>query len=779
VIDLTQGMPGDDFPPTTNVARFQDDYDGPANVDSYAWLKRLVACLFGGLILALMVGSQEGTLNGDFGIAFREAVLRPRVFIFLAIGFVIFLLVSFWPLAVPYLRRPGVAPLVSGGLTALIALTVLNWYDPISSQHNNSRFNTLRPLVAQTSSLGSLTKTFFDWLAWGLGGACLVGCAAAIVLRWRILGYVTAICGIAGAVVAYKAHSEVVDYGNGLKPPLGPDHSLGVYVAVIGFLILAGAGITAVHSRVETATPRAFLERVLNFRPGLAMAVGGVVVGLFAYANDCWYAPVTRNTDLAATQTLFSTANLSSLASKYLSWLGWTLFLVAAVLGLVGTYLVNKVLSTVTVLVSVVGIVTTFFTLHSLSFTGFKLSPGDGQTWGNLGVGGFTAMITFSLFAAGAMQVLFGGPKTITVREWAKEMPVTAMVLKVRRSSRAKSFVVLGLAIALFYPPMLTVTWQNVLVTQIGETVLLAIGLNVVVGWAGLLDLGYIAFYGIGSYTTAYVTGSLPIKPPSWLQVTPLLAIPFAILACLIAGVLLGAPTLRLRGDYLAIVTLGFGEIITVVATNNPGGLTGGPIGPNVPHPVLHIGSWKVVWGEDNLPYWYLLVVMVIIVLVLFYRLEGSRLGRAWAAIREDEVAAQASGVNTMRVKLLAFAIGASTSGLAGVFFATQVGYFDPSLFTLQASILIVAYVVFGGMGSLPGAMAGAAVLTWLPQFLKDQVPPDDRQMWVGAAVLAMMIFRPAGLLPAKRRRAEMEGLEGLEGARSSEVSAIPASGGL
>jgi ABC-type branched-subunit amino acid transport system permease subunit len=160
----------------------------------------------------------------------------------------------------------------------------------------------------------------------------------------------------------------------------------------------------------------------------------------------------------------------------------------------------------------------------------------------------------------------------------------------------------------------------------------------------------------------------------------------------------------------------------------------------------------------------------------LFYRLEGSRLGRAWAAIREDEVAAQATGINTTKAKLLAFAIGASTSGVAGVFFATQVGYFDPSNFTILNSILIVAYVVFGGMGSLPGAIAGAAVLTWLPQFLKAQVPQDDRQMWIGALVLIMMIFRPAGLIPARRRRAE---LEGFDTAPKAEVQAVPVSEGL
>jgi ABC-type branched-subunit amino acid transport system permease subunit len=307
---------------------------------------------------------------------------------------------------------------------------------------------------------------------------------------------------------------------------------------------------------------------------------------------------------------------------------------------------------------------------------------------------------------------------------------------------------------------------------------LLAVGLNVVVGWAGLLDLGYIAFYAVGAYTTAYLTGSLPHKPPSWLHMEPLLAIPFAIVACLIAGVLLGAPTLRLRGDYLAIVTLAFGEIIQELARNDPGHLTNGPIGvtPPVPHPTIHIGSFKITWGQDKLPYWYLLLVMLIIVVVLFYRLENSRLGRAWAAIREDEVAAQASGVNTFRAKLLAFAIGASTSALAGVFFASQIGFFDPSFFDIFTSILIVAYVVFGGMGSLPGAMAGAAVLTWLPEFLKSQVPTEDRQMWVGAAVLAMMIFRPAGLLPAKRRKAELSGLEGVS---SAEVAAVPRAGAM
>jgi ABC-type branched-subunit amino acid transport system permease subunit len=343
------------------------------------------------------------------------------------------------------------------------------------------------------------------------------------------------------------------------------------------------------------------------------------------------------------------------------------------------------------------------------------------------------------------------------------------------------SVALFGVGLALFYPPTATSFWQQALVTDIGVYVLLAIGLNVVIGWAGLLDLGYIAFYALGSYTTAYLTGSLPVQPPSWLLLSPLWAIPAAILVCLIAGVILGGPTLRLRGDYLAIVTLGFGEIIRISAVNNPGNFTNGPRGVAhpVPHPVINLGFFKIQWGGDQLQYWYLLLALVAIVFVLFYRLEGSRLGRAWAAVREDEVAAQASGVNTTRVKLLAFAIGASTSGLAGVFFASDIGYFNPQNFVLNNSILVVAYVVFGGMGSLTGAIAGAAALTWLPDFLRDQVPSEDRIMWIGAVLVIMMIFRPQGLIPARRRKAELVGLAGHDTNVLQSLQAIPAGEGV
>jgi ABC-type branched-subunit amino acid transport system permease subunit len=741
-------------------------------------LKRLGACLFGGVVLAIMIGKQEGTLT-DFGVSFRHAVLAPRIVIFLIIGVLIFLAITFWPLVRPYLRRPGVVPLTAGLIVVVVAQVVMNWYDPKADNQGSSKFNAVKGVVDQSSGLLQQTTTwFFDWLAWTLFGVAVVACGATIITRLRLLGYITAVVGAAGAVFAYLAHADVVDVGE--QHGFGFDHSLGPYTDMIGFVIIAGAGITAVHARTDRADPKAFLARVLEWRPGLPFAVAGTVFGLISFTVACWFSPLLKNDTFGDSRSDFSGTAISSLASQYLDWLGWLLFAAAAVTALAATYFRQRLIGWLCIAVSVAGVIFTFFTIHSMTNVAAAVAPENGVNWGNLGVGGYLACIVFVLFAAGAVQAVGAARRAgaePAVDDPAKQLPVTRMVNGAARTARGRALVVAVLGLALFYPPMLPAHWQSTLVVAIGVYLLLALGLNVVVGWAGLLDLGYIAFYEVGAYTTAYMVGALPRKPPSWLHLRPLETIPFSILACLIAGVLLGAPTLRLRGDYLAIVTLGFGEIIQLTALNNPGNFTGGTVNaPNIPHPKIDLLGLHITWGQDLLPYWYLLLVMLVVVIVLFWRLEGSRLGRAWAAIREDEVAAQASGVNTWRVKLLAFAIGASTSALAGAFYASQVGYFDPTLFTLQASILIVAYVVFGGMGSIAGAMAGAAMLTWLPEFLKSQVPQPDRPMWVGALVLTMMIFRPAGLLPAKRRKAE---LSGLEAPASSEVRAVPLSEGL
>ena len=343
------------------------------------------------------------------------------------------------------------------------------------------------------------------------------------------------------------------------------------------------------------------------------------------------------------------------------------------------------------------------------------------------------------------------------IRAFSDRVSAAPRRLLPTRRYRYLTYVAL-LALAIVYPLFLSSFWQEVLVDQIGIYVLLAIGLNVVVGYAGLLDLGYIAFYAIGAYSAAYWTGALPVQPP--IHLTPFLAIPFAILTAMLAGVVLGAPTLRLRGDYLAIVTLGFGEIIQIVATNL-GGVTGGAQGViGIPHFAVHVLGIKYIWGISSLPYYYLLLVFVVVVLLAFSSLENSRVGRAWSAIREDEVAAESSGINVLKYKVMAFAIGASTSGFAGMLTASKIGFLEPGDFTVQLSILILVLVIFGGMGSLPGVIVGAAFLQWAPQYLRTHplfgFQPQDLYIYLGALLVLMMIFRPEGMIPSRRRRREI-----------------------
>lgn len=312
------------------------------------------------------------------------------------------------------------------------------------------------------------------------------------------------------------------------------------------------------------------------------------------------------------------------------------------------------------------------------------------------------------------------------------------------------------LALAIVLPPTFNPYWQEVLVDNVGIYALLAIGLNVVVGFAGLLDLGYIAFYAIGAYVAAYFTGALPVHPPVHLNLFYVL--PLSVAAAMIAGLILGAPTLRLRGDYLAIVTLGFGEIVQIAA-NNLDSITNGPRGIfGVPSFAVHIGGLNYNWGLRNLPYYYLLLTFTVIIMALFSLLENSRVGRAWTAIREDEVAAQACGIPTVKYKLMAFAIGASTSGFAGTLYVAKIGYFNPTNFALIFSILVLAMVVFGGMGSLWGALAGAAVLQWFPAYLQKHpvIAPEDVFIYFGAVLILMMIFRPQGVIPSRRRAREI-----------------------
>ena len=364
-----------------------------------------------------------------------------------------------------------------------------------------------------------------------------------------------------------------------------------------------------------------------------------------------------------------------------------------------------------------------------------------------------------------AATAIFGQRVILPVNRTAGRLRGKAVGVHIPKPVKIAALVLLAVML-LVYPTTLSPFWQTVLVDQIGIYVLLAVGLNVVVGLAGLIDLGYIAFFAIGAYTTAYFTDKLPVHPPFVL--TPFLVFPFAVLAALIAGVILGAPTLRLRGDYLAIVTLGFGEIVRITAVNSDA-ITNGPQGA---FGIPHFEAFGYTWTLDSLPYYYLLLVVVVAIVFFFRRLDDSRVGRAWAAIREDEIAASASGIPTLRFKILAFAIGASTSGFAGVIYASKVGFINPDNFPLLLSILVLTMVIFGGMGNIYGVILGAAVLGWLPNVLKDYVPATDRFIYFGALLVIMMIFRPEGLIPSRRRSREIKLSEVGVGAADSLGSA-------
>ena len=312
--------------------------------------------------------------------------------------------------------------------------------------------------------------------------------------------------------------------------------------------------------------------------------------------------------------------------------------------------------------------------------------------------------------------------------------------------------------------------------------VMLALGLNVVVGFAGLLDLGYIAFYAVGAYTAALLSSPhlatqfewIAQLAPGGLHVPFLIIVPIAMAIAAIFGILLGAPTLRLRGDYLAIVTLGFGEIVRIFMNNldRPVNITNGPKGITGIDPVqvagFNLSQTHSLFGIQ-LPsvymYYYLFVLCALLVIWTCTRLQHSRIGRAWAAIREDEIAAKAMGINTRNVKLLAFAMGASFGGLSGAMFGSFQGFVSPESFTFWESIVVLACVVLGGMGHIPGVILGAVLLAIFPEFLRSTMSPLKhaifghdivdteviRQALYGLAMVIIMLYRSEGLWPAPK----------------------------
>jgi len=342
--------------------------------------------------------------------------------------------------------------------------------------------------------------------------------------------------------------------------------------------------------------------------------------------------------------------------------------------------------------------------------------------------------------------------------------------------ARNVPYILLGIALILF--PVLDSDPSHVNVAaDAGHWVLLALGLNIVVGYAGLLDLGYAAFFAIGSYSFAILaSGQFDIHISFWL-----LIFASAFIAAFF-GVILGAPTLRLRGDYLAIVTLGFGEIVPRVfknASKYTGGVNGivGVDQPKLPH----ILGWDGKFGFNPVPYYYLILIIIFVSIFLINNLHKSRLGRAWMAIREDEVAAAATGVNTVTTKLLAFALGASFSGFAGTYYASKLFVVTPEAFTFSVSVTVLVMVVLGGMGNMRGVIVGALLIYSIEYYFLPQLPgwittvtqalniqalnnvditsyvERSSQLIFGLILVAIMLIRPQGLIPSAQRKVELE----------------------
>ncbi len=444
----------------------------------------------------------------------------------------------------------------------------------------------------------------------------------------------------------------------------------------------------------------------------------------------------------------------------------------------------------------------------ALSYTlKFEKKNGNGKN-GNRQTGKISGFIVAALGKRKSNPTLIADLSKDRVREEVRDLVPNDAPLRSRGAT--KFYLLILFVFLLLYPMIDPLLLGNGTLARLasygdaGRYVILALGLNIVVGFAGLLDLGYVAFFVFGAYTWAIIgspqltvlTG-IALSPAVW----PWLFWPTLLVAALIAalwGVLLGAPTLRLRGDYLAIVTLGFGEIIPIVAQNMDKytGGTNGLSGINSPT-FFGVQDWT---SSSSMPYYYLILFLIALVIFANVRLRDSRLGRAWVAIREDEIAAASSGINLVKTKLLAFGAGAFFSGIAGAYFSAKLSVVTSSSFSFNDSVLFLAMVVLGGLGSIPGVIVGALVVyaingivltkldnigadpssffhplytqitTLLPNFSFGNI----RNVIFGVILITIMIFRPEGLIPSTRRKRELHESRDDEAVISDVLDVVP-----
>ncbi|MGD8624685.1 MAG: hypothetical protein PVF47_12830 [Anaerolineae bacterium] len=372
--------------------------------------------------------------------------------------------------------------------------------------------------------------------------------------------------------------------------------------------------------------------------------------------------------------------------------------------------------------------------------------------WGTRGIG---LAIRRVVFASGGLSIL-GAVLVFVIAAginvaWGKQSGRWQSRMEAMPAQRQERLrwvrIVLGVLLMLGLPLILR-TYLTEVINNVGLYVLMGLGLNIVVGFAGLLDLGYVAFFAIGAYTMGVLTsqGALGVAGLSFWA-----ALPFCVLAAVTAGVILGIPVLRMRGDYLAIVTMGFGEIIRLLALSDwlkP--VIGGAQG------ILMIPKAGIFGFDFVTPeaLYYLILIGCILAAFVSWRLRDARLGRQWMAMREDEDVAEATGIPLVKTKLLAFAIGAAFSGLSGAIFASKLSSVFPHSFNLLVSINVLCLIIVGGMGSLPGVVVGALVLIGLPEFLREFA--EYRYLMYGALLIVMMLVRPEGLWPSEATRREL-----------------------
>lgn len=361
-------------------------------------------------------------------------------------------------------------------------------------------------------------------------------------------------------------------------------------------------------------------------------------------------------------------------------------------------------------------------------------------------------LMLISGLLGGVLYYLFARAEwVIRIRESIKaggsKVTGSNIVRTIRQNPNAGFVANAILFLVLFSFPLFFGNYWNYTFGTVGIYVLMGLGLNIVVGFAGLLDLGYVAFFAIGAYAVGLLTSPEPIG----IQLNFWLALLIAVVTAALSGILLGIPVLRMRGDYLAIVTLGFGEIIRVLAKSDMlSEYAGGPQGVrDIAGPSV-LGTSFI--GERD--FLYLIIFAILLLIFITTRLQHSRVGRSWVAMREDETVAQAQGINTLKAKLLAFAIGAAFAGLGGVLFASRNQYTGPEDHSLLVSINVLCLVIVGGMGSIPGVISGAFVLKGLPEILRQL--ELYRLLAFGALLVVMMIWRPEGIWPAPRRRIEL-----------------------